>query len=283
MLHRLTQRLAGATLLSALGAGPLLAQAAAPPADPGWPRQFYYSGDSITVYQPQIDAWQDNLIRGHAAVAIKAPGMAEPTFGVISLQGVTAVNKDTRLVDLTDIAVTNAKFPAAGSQASAFAAALTLVVPMSYANVSLDRLELSLAANQDEATASSVPIKNDPPNIIFSAQPSILITIDGAPKYVQVTGQPVMRVVNTTAFLARDNADAYWLHVYDGFMTANALAGPWTVGKKVPSAVQSAAQAAAKAGQVGHADRIRPPIPPRSRRSRTRRRRPSSWPPRRRN
>lgn len=237
-------------LLVCLGASTLAAQTAAPPAETGWPRQFFYSGDSITIYQPQVDAWQDNLIRAHAAVAIKAPGMSEPTFGVMHMQGVTAVNKDTRLVDVTDVAVTSAKFPMAGAQESAFSAALTLVLPVSFDNVSLDRLQLSLAAEQDQQKARTVEIQNDPPIIIFSAQPSILVSIDGSPKYVAVTGQPVMRVVNTTAFLARDNNDAYWLHVYDGFMTATALAGPWTVAKKVPSAVQTAAQAAAKAGQV---------------------------------
>ena len=245
-------RLSAPLLALALTVGSAAAQTPSPatPADPGWPRQFYYSGDSITIYQPQVDAWQDNLIRAHAAVAIKAPGMAEPTFGVMHVQGVTAVNKDTRLVDVTDIAVTNAKFPMAGTNESAFTAALTLVLPVSYNNVSLDRLELSLAANQDQQTAKSIPIVNSPPVILFSSQPSILITIDGAPKYVAVTGQPVMRVVNTTAFLARDAGDAYWLHVYDGYMTAAALAGPWTVAKKVPSAAPAAGQAAAKAGQV---------------------------------
>ena len=240
----------GLPLLAALAATQLPAQTTATPAETGWPRQFFYSGDSITIYQPQVTAWQDNLIRGHAAVSIKAPGMAEPTFGVIQVQGVTAVNKDTRLVDVSDIALTNAKFPMAGTREQEFTAALTLVLPVSYDDVSLDRLTLSLAANQSQQTARAVPILNDPPKIIFASQPSILVTIDGAPKYVAVTGQPVMRVVNTAVFLARDDGDAYWLHVYDGFMTAPALAGPWTVAKKVPSAVQTAAQAAAKSGQV---------------------------------
>ncbi len=242
--------LGGLPFLVALLTTSLAAQSGSTPAEIGWPRQFFYSGDSITIYQPQVDAWQDNLIRGHAAVAIKASGMTEPTYGVIQVQGVTAVNKDTRLVDVSDIALTNAKFPMAGSREQEFTAALTLVLPVSYSDVSLDRLTLSLAANQSQQTAVGVPILNDPPTIVFSSQPSILITIAGAPKYVAVTGQPVMRVVNTTAFLARDNNDAYWLHVYDGFMTATVLAGPWTVATKVPSAVQTAAQAAAKAGQV---------------------------------
>ena len=111
MALRLSHLLAGLPLLAALGILPLSAQTPPPPPIPGWPRQFYYSGDSITIYQPQVDSWQDNLIRAHAAVAIKAPGMDAPTYGVISMQGVTAVNKDTRLVDLYDIAVTNAEVP----------------------------------------------------------------------------------------------------------------------------------------------------------------------------
>jgi len=245
-------RLSLPLLTLALAAGSAAAQTPNPatPADPGWPRTFFYSGDSVTIYQPQVDAWQDNLIRFHAAVAFKAPGMQEPTFGVIHVQAVTAVNKDTRLVDLSDIAVTSGNFPAAQGLSQSYLSVVTLVVPASANNISLDRLELSLAANQDAQTAKSVPIQNTPPIILFSAQPSILITIDGAPKYVAVTGQPVMRVVNTTAFLARDAGDAYWLHVYDGYMTAPALAGPWTVAKKVPSAIQTAGQAAAKAKQV---------------------------------
>jgi hypothetical protein len=148
----------GLPLLAMLAATPLAAQTATTPAESGWPRQFFYSGDSITVYQPQVDAWQDNLIRAHAAVAIKAPGMAEPTFDVMHMQGVTAVNKDTRLVDISDVAVTSAKFPMAGAQEAAFSAALTLVLPVTFDNVSLDRLTLSLAASQDQQKAAYVSL-----------------------------------------------------------------------------------------------------------------------------
>lgn len=245
--------LAPAALLAGLLLGTpvvLHAQGASTPADPGWPRQFVQSGDSITIYQPQVDAWQDNLLRFHAAVALKAPGMDQPTFGVINVQAVTAVNKDTRLVDLHDIAVVSGRFPAAGADSQAYLAAVELALPLGASNVSLDRLQLSLSVSEESQAGQAVPIQNDPPNIIFSSQPGILVSIDGGPHYAAVTGQPVMRIVNTRAFLARDNSDAYWLHVYDGFMTAPALSGPWTVAKKVPSAVQNAAEAAAKAGQV---------------------------------
>lgn len=229
---------------------PLAAQAPASPADPGWPRSYSQDGDSITIYQPQVDSWQDNLLRMHAAVSVMGPGAKEPTFGVIHVQAVTAVDRETRLVDLYDIAVTGGRFPAAGADSSAFLAAVTLVVPAGADSISLDRLQLSLVASQEQTTAKAVPILNDPPVFIFSDHPSILVSLAGAPQYVAVTGEPVMRVVNTRAFLARDDKDAYWLHVYDGYMTATALAGPWTVAKKVPAAVSKAGEAAAKSGQV---------------------------------
>ncbi|HQR18054.1 MAG TPA: hypothetical protein PK948_06770 [Gemmatimonadales bacterium] len=239
-------------LLLALSAGTAAAQTPDPatPADPGWPRYFVQMGDSITLYQPQVDAWQGNLIRFHAAAAVKSPTMGAPTYGAVTMQAVTAVNKDTRLVDLSDIAVTSARFPAAGADSGNFSAAVTLALPVTANNISLDRLELSLSVSQEQQAANAVPVRNTPPAVRFSEQQSLLVLIDGAPQFVSVTGQPVERVVNTLAFLARDGSGRLWLHVYDGFMTATELAGPWTVGKQVPSAVQSAAQAAAKSGQV---------------------------------
>ncbi len=247
---RYPRAVAALSVFAAIGHASLHAQAPTTPADPGWPRSFVQSGDSITIYQPQVDSWQDNLIRIHAAVAFKAPGMVEPTFGVINVQAVTAVDKDTRLVDFWDIAVTSGKFPAAGEASSDYVAAVTLVVPAGVSSISLDRLQLSLAVSEEQQAANAVPVKNPPPAILFSEQQSLLVLVDGAPQYVQVTGQPLTRVVNTVAFLVRDDRGRLWLHVYDGFMTATALTGPWTVGTNPPSSVTQAAQAAAKSGQV---------------------------------
>ncbi|HEX5004736.1 MAG TPA: hypothetical protein VFV65_05430 [Gemmatimonadales bacterium] len=239
--------LAGALATAALAVLPLAAQA---PADPGWPRQFVQSGDSITIYQPQVDSWQDNVIRFHAAVSLKAPGRKDPTFGVIEVQGVTAVDKDARLVDINDLSVTGGRFPAAGADSSTYIATVALVVPAGVKSISLDRLTQSLAVSSEAQAARAVPIRNDPPAIIFSPSPSVLVYIDGPPHYVAVTGQPVMRVVNTRALVLRDNNDAYWLHVYNGYLTAPALKGPWTVAKKVPGAVSKSGEAAATSGQV---------------------------------
>ena len=179
-------RLSAPLLALALAAGSAAAQTPSPatPADPGWPRQFYYSGDSITIYQPQVDAWQDNLIRGHAAVAIKAPGMAEPTFGVMHMQGVTAVNKDTRLVDVTDIAVDERQVPDGGHPGIRIHVRAD---PRASRELQqrVARPARAQPGRQPGPTEGQVrPDRQQPARHHFSSQPSILITIDGAPKYV---------------------------------------------------------------------------------------------------
>ena len=39
-----------------------------------WPRLVMKGGDSIWVYQPQLDKWQDNKLEGRSAVSITRSG-----------------------------------------------------------------------------------------------------------------------------------------------------------------------------------------------------------------
>jgi len=49
-------------------ANPLGPDVVAPKEDPGWPREFSDKGQTITVFQPQIDEWKDyHVIRYRAA------------------------------------------------------------------------------------------------------------------------------------------------------------------------------------------------------------------------
>jgi hypothetical protein len=89
---------------------------AVPPAvvDEHWPREATSGGDHVTVYQPQVDAWDGSLLRAHAAVAVKTrDAKTPPTFGVVWVTVRTEVDRDTRLVTLRNGLVTRADFPSA--------------------------------------------------------------------------------------------------------------------------------------------------------------------------
>ena len=58
-----------------------------PPSDPGWPRTFTKDGTTLTIYQPQVDAWKDyEKIKFRCALEVQLQGTTEPTYGVAAVQ-----------------------------------------------------------------------------------------------------------------------------------------------------------------------------------------------------
>src|SRR5262249_33808153 len=95
--------------------------------------------------------------------------------------------------------------------------------------IELDRLETALAMREARENGGSKPFRNDPPRIVFSTVPAILVMIDGAPVYRALTGTAYERLVNTLVLVLKDSGGTHYLRLFDGWMTAPALTGPWTV------------------------------------------------------
>ena len=56
-----------------------------------WPREVKAAdGTAITVYQPQVERWEDNNLSGRAAVSVAKPGEKAPGYGVIEMQASNA-------------------------------------------------------------------------------------------------------------------------------------------------------------------------------------------------
>ena len=93
----------------------------------------------------------------------------------------------------------------------------------------------SIDVTQAETKAESIRLKSDPPKIILSKTPAVLILIDGEPVYRSVEGTRYTRVLNTPALLLFDSS-AGTFHLDGGrwWMTASSLKGPWTVAAYPP-------------------------------------------------
>ena len=109
--------------------------------------------------------------------------------------------------------------------------------------MSLERFEAAVAVSTAARKGESVPVKNDPPIIHVSKVPAMLILVDGDPVYRDVSGTPLTRVLNTRPLILKDCAGKHYLKVFDGWMTAPALTGPWTVAGSVPGDVDKALKA----------------------------------------
>src|SRR5262245_13533261 len=216
-----------------------------------WPRTFVQGGARYSLYQPQLDSWDGFDIEAHAAVSVVAAGAKAPTFGVIELSAKTTVDRASRTVRFTAITVKKATFPSAPQLDEQYRSGFQAMATGGRSTMSLDRLEAMLAIEGAEKKARAVPIRNEPPTIVFSKTAAVLVPIDGEPAWRPVPGTGLERVINTRPLVLRDTASGtLYLHLPDGFLEARALAGPSTRAASVPSAVTATAATLSKEGIV---------------------------------
>ena len=202
-----------------------------------WPRELDSGSSHFVIYQPQVDRWENDRLESRSVVRITQAGQAA-IYGIVSLSARTEIDKESRIVTLDDVEVTGVSFPAARSRQKELGDVIRRSVPDWPRTVSLDRLLASLAITKAESKAEQVALKNEPPRIIFSAVPSVLVLIDGQPAYRPVQGTSYRRVLNTPALLLFDpEANRYYVDGLKWWMTATSLNGPWSVATSVPEAL----------------------------------------------
>ncbi len=232
-----------------------------------WPRTVVRDGVTNVVYQPQLHSWDYATIKAVCAVAVQPTGAPQPTFGTIEITAQTRVDRAERMVYLELPEITQGNFPSAEAQGDIYLTTLRNLLPREVKSISLDRMEAGLAILEARPRAASQPLNNTPPAIIFSTRPAMLVPVDGPPVHRPVEHTELERVFNTRALILRDKSGHHFLHLFDGYVEAAGLAGPWTVADKVPASVRKAESQAVKAKQVdllaGQADpqtKQKPPL-----------------------
>ena len=174
--------------------------------NPVWPRVIEDSGRTFTIYQPQIDKFDDTVLEARAAVQVDTPvgEKTQTTYGVIWIRANAFIDKETELVQLDDIQITKASFPTAGDRMDEYLDVLRRNAEKGR-TVSLDRIEANLAVTQAEAKGNAVPLKNDPPRIYYRTSPALLVLIDGDPVLRPVEGSSLRRVINTKSLIVEDS------------------------------------------------------------------------------
>jgi len=243
-------------------AAPAAAQAASAPeasqAATGdrWPKSAELDGATYTVYQPQLDSWDTFNLAGHAAVSVLPPGAQAPVYGVLKLTAKTKVDRLARTVYFTDATVQAAIFPSAPTWAASYQQAFQALFVKGPFTVALDRMEAALAVLNAQSQSKSVPVQNPVPQFVFSTTPAVLVTIDGDPAWRPIAGTSYERVLNTRPLLLRDASGTIYFHLFDGFLKAPGLAGPWSLATGLPPEI---AKAAADLGASGAVDLMEGP------------------------
>src|SRR5206468_471214 len=161
-------------------------------------------------------------------------------FGVVWISARTEVDKARGLVSLEDLTIPKVNFPSSPQKNAEYLRFAREHLPGGVRTVPLAQLEADLAATR-AATPGASPVKNDPPRILVTTVPALLVRIDGQPSLRQSTGSSLLRVVNTRALILLDPATGhYYLAARGRWMQAAAVDGPWTAAADPPAALDQA-------------------------------------------
>jgi hypothetical protein len=206
-----------------------------------WPRTFASAGNTLTMYQPQVDSWDDySTLRFRAAIAVTASGSTQQHFGVIAVKADTLVDHESRTVFMAnmDVAV---RFPGLADQAQSdrLKSLVRECLPnLGSLKVALDQIT---AYMHGKSPIRTVNVNLDPPPIYYSDSPAILVVYMGQPQFKPITGTGLMFAVNTNWVVLMDTSTSqYFLLNGDSWYTSpDPLRGPWVAAQQLPAGFAS--------------------------------------------
>jgi hypothetical protein len=203
--------------------------------DIGWPREMTQNGARIVYYQPQIDQWTDyRTLDARMAISV-TPAGGKPTPGVVSIQARTDADKETRTAVISDIKLTDARFPSQDAEGDAKLGELvrTFFKPDNTMTISLDRLMAEV--EEGKVSGPAVKVDNNPPKIFVSKGPTVLLLVDDKEVRAPIEKTKLEFVVNANWTVLFDtDGKKYYLLNGKQWLTAPALEGLWAVAAQLP-------------------------------------------------
>ena len=179
--------------------------------DTSWPREIESDLGKIIIYQPQLDSLDGNILTGRSAVSLQGPAKKEPVFGALWFRSEVSVDRDAGLMTLEDTKVTRVRFPdATPEEMQKISDRIEAPANTWDIVLTLEQVETSLAATEKE-TASTENLKSDPPVIIFSQTPTVLISFDGDPETRPIKDSPYEQLVNTAVLIVKDKSSGTFI------------------------------------------------------------------------
>jgi hypothetical protein len=233
----------GAAALATLALVSLTGLASAQDAnDLSWPRQLDGEMGQIIIYQPQFQEYSGDSVKARAAVSVTPTGQTEPVFGAVWFDARLATDRDARTASLESIVVTDVRFPGSKTEeAQRLADYLEEEIPKWEMVLSLDRLAAGLEPLEGAAGSVS-DLKNEPPKIIYTSEPTVLVTIDGDPIMADLEGSHLKYIVNTPFYILQEpGTGGYYLTGGGHWYTADDVLGEWQLASSLPPDVSAVA------------------------------------------
>ena len=204
-----------------------------------WPRTLTAkNGGTVTMYQPQPEKLEGNIVTGRTAISVKQKSTDEPMFGALWFTATMETDRDNRMAVLQSIKINDVKLPGVDDTAklNKLKAFLEAEIPKWKLQTTMDDITSAVEAEQKIAAEN---LKNDPPKIIYTAQSSTLILIDGEPKLEQDDKLKMKRVINTAFLILQYPKDnQYYLYGGSNWYVSSSVTTGWKAVKTLPKDLQ---------------------------------------------
>ncbi|MGB6222485.1 carbohydrate-binding family V/XII [Haloferula sp.] len=242
------------SLLAQDATTPEASQPALDPATVSWPRTFTVGAEEFAVFQPQISTWTGNQISGRFAVGVRATGSKEESYGTVAYSARTEIDKPNRLVTMEDFMLSDANFPTQPDKNSDYLKILGAHLPQAAKTIPLDHLESVFVVSGEVKKQVAVDVKNTPPRMIYTTQPSVLVLIDGPP-VLKPLDKVYQRVINTPALLLLNTINSkYYAYASSTWYNSPSIEGPFVSDPNPPADIEEALKLALATKKVDPMD-----------------------------
>ncbi len=212
----------------------------APAQSISWPQQLEADdGSVVIIYQPQVEEFSGNSIEARAAVSVKTPASGNvPIFGAIWIKASIDTDRDARSATMRNVEVGDVRFAdATEQQAKALANFIEQQIEGASFAISVDELIADLDA--DSVGSDSATLNHQPPVIMLSTKPAMLISIDGDPVLQEIEGSKYERVINSAFLIVKDGNNHYLYIGSNTWYEAREITGNWSPTQQVPKDIMS--------------------------------------------
>jgi hypothetical protein len=205
-------------------------------AQQNWPRSLTApDGTRIKLYEPQSESLSGGVLKFRSAISVQAEGQDEPVFGTQWSVANVSTDASGHSLTLKSVKVPNLKLASDTDDAriNYLRAVLEAQMPEVMSTLDADQVNRSIAIKGEEKKQAS-KLNNDAPDIIYTDRPSMLVLIDGEPKWQQNADWGLDAVVNSPFTIVRQNGQVY---LYGGkrWYQAVDVKGPYSTAGSVTS------------------------------------------------
>ena len=198
------------------------------PSELKWPKVIDAQDARITIYQPQLETFEDNRLTSRFAASVQSPEMEEPVFGAVWIKAKMEILRDDRMAKLVSIESVKSRFRNAKPEEEKwFSNILKKEIPTWDIILSIDQIISGLEIEQQRLITER-DLNNDPPKIIYVDYPATLVVVDGTPILKPIENTELMAVINTPfPMVFRKKDKTYYLIGKESWYRAKEVDGKW--------------------------------------------------------